>query len=103
MTVVEQAQEFIERQDGVNKDEYWETDKERAESVLCKFLQDAGYPVWKVTFVWQEDEDNVRTANYHFVLESSADKYITDNTERYKTAPCGSPTEVKKCVTLPRL
>lgn len=101
MNLLEQAQRYIELQDDTNKDEYWETNKARAESVLCEFLRDAGVPVWRVRFVWQSGED-LRASSHYFVLESSADKYIEENNTRYATAPCGFPTEVTKCLTVPK-
>jgi len=92
------AQRYIEFQDDTTKEEYYETDKERAESVLCAFLRDVGVSVWRVRFVWQSGED-LKASSHYFVLESTADKYIADSNERWSKASVGFSTEVTKEMT----
>lgn len=100
MNLLEMAQEFVRRQDAEEKEEYWETNQQRAEDVLCTFLRDNNMPVWKVTHTWINGKDT-RSTNHYFVLEETADKYIKEQDERWATIPVGYPTRTIKCLTEP--
>lgn len=98
MNLLEMAQSYVRIQDDTEKDESWETPRQRAESVLAAFLRDQNVPVWNVKMVWV-DGDNTRTQNSYFILEETADHYIEENYLRLAKAPVGPPTEVTKCLT----
>ena len=91
--MVEQIEKFLRGLDNTNKEEYWETDLQHAQSVMVNLMKALGLPVWKVKMIWDK-EDDYRAVTYSFALKEIAEEYVREAEER-PAPPVGRPTRVE--------
>lgn len=92
--IINCAVAFISAHDNIEKDERWETAHETAEEVICRFLQSMSIPTWKVTLIHTNNDINYTTQR--FVLESTAEKFISDDSERIQKSSTRARIETSK-------
>lgn len=78
MTIIEQAQAYVNSLDNVDKDEYYETAAERAASVLDAFLAMTGNPTYVVRTRVVHNSKSVTVSEMPFVLLGLAELYYAD-------------------------